>query len=149
MKVEIILVSLFSLSFSLGIRSIDLGKKVLFDSSNNEFIIEYHGPKDNLFLFLISHEKERLDYEIICSYDKSTRTGLQKKEHAFLFSNRGGECNFKLTLDEGDKGHFIIYDFKALYEIKWKNKYGNINVHIDYSYLDEDDFDVSASKLTF
>ena len=63
MKVEIILVSLFSLSVSLGIRSTDLGQKVLFDSSNDEFIIEYHGPKNNLFLFLISHEKENLCFD--------------------------------------------------------------------------------------
>ena len=150
MKMEIILVSLFSLSVSLGISSIDLGKKILFDSSNNEFIIEYHGPEKNLFLFLISHEKGKLDYKISCPYIHSSQTGLQLKDYQFLFNNLGGgECNFKLTLDEGGKGYFIIYDFKALYEIKLKNKYGNINTYISYSHLEEDDFDKSASKLTF
>ena len=149
MKVEIILVSLFSLSVSLGIRSIDLGKKVLFDSTNNEFIIEYDGPKNNLFLFLISHEKENLGYEIKCPLHESSSSGLKEKEYEFLFPNSDGECKFKLNIDEGDTGHFIIYDFKALYEIKLKNKYGNINVNIGYSHLKESDFDKSASKLTF
>ena len=143
MKVEIILLSLFSLSVSLAIRSIDLGKKVLFDSSNDEFIIEYHGPKKNIFLFLISHEKQNLCFELTCPYHISSHFSLNKN-YQFLFHNYDGECYFKLHLDEGDKGYFIIYDFKALYEIKLKNIYGNINMDIDYSSLNESDFDKSA-----
>ena len=53
------------------------------------------------------------------------------------------------NIDEGDKGNFIVYDFKALYEIKLKNIYGNTKIDLGISHLHEEDFDETANKLTF
>lgn len=151
MKITIILASLFSLSVSLAIPSIDLGQKVLFDSSYKEFKIAYKGPNNNFFLFLISHERVNLGIEVICPMEECTISKAEYKEYGLLFYySNGGECTFKLDIDEEDKGSFIIYDFKALYEIKLKNIYGNIKMHVnDYYYMHEREIDESALKLTF
>ena len=150
MKITIILASLFSLSVSLAIPSIDLGQKVLFDFSYKEFKIAYKGPNNNFFLFLISHERVNLGIEVICPMEECTISKAEYKEYGLLFYySNGGECTFKLDIDEGDKGSFIIYDFKALYEIKLKNIYGNIKMHVNDYYIREREIDESALKLTF
>ena len=74
---------------------------------------------------------------------------LNKKEYGFIFANYEGECDFTLDIDEGDKGNFIVYDFKALYEIKLKNIYGNAKIDLEKSRLLERDFNETANKLTF
>ena len=148
MKMPFILLCLFSLSASLEMTVVDLGQKISFDSSNKEFIIAYRGPNKNLFLFLITHDKEKLGYHIKCPYSESSASDMQYKEYGFIFSNYAGECDFTLNIDEGDKGSFIVYDLKALYEIKLKNKYGNTKIFLENSYLDDEEVD-SAKKLTF
>ena len=149
MKISIILVSLFSFSVSLEMTTIDFGKKVLFDPSNHEFKIPYKGPPKNIFLFLISHEKEYLRYEMMCPFEGVGGT-ITKKESGIAFYHTEGTCTFKLEVNEGDKGSFIIYDFKALYEIKLKNKYGNKNVDMELdSNVNVVDYNESMSKLTF
>ena len=70
MKMPFILLCLFSLSASLEMTVVDLGQKISFDSSNKEFKIAYRGPNRNLFLFLITHDKEKLGYHIECPYRK-------------------------------------------------------------------------------
>ena len=148
MKAAIILLSLFSFTVSLERTVVDLGQKISFDSSNKEFKIAYRGPNRNLFLFLITHDKEKLGYHIKCPYSESSASDMQYKEYGFIFSNYAGECDFTLNIDEGDKGSFIVYDLKALYEIKLKNKYGNTKIFLENSYLDDEEVD-SAKKLTF
>ena len=149
MKIAIILVSLFSLSLSLDTASIDLGKKVLFDSSNKEFTIQYKGPQNNMLLFLMSQEIRGLSYELNCP-DIQMETTKSEKENGIFIYNSGGTCTLKFNVNEGDKGNFFVYDFKALYEIKLKNKYGNINAGMEWSsFFREEQYDESMSKLTF
>ena len=148
MKMPFILLCLFSLSASLEMTVVDLGQKISFDSSNKEFKIAYRGPNKNLFLFLITHDKEKLGYHIKCPFSESSAPDMHYKEYGFIFSNYAGECDFTLNIDEGDKGSFIVYDLKALYEIKLKNKYGNTKIFLENSYLDDEEVD-SAKKLTF
>ena len=149
MKAAIILLSLFSFIVSLERTVVDLGQKISFDSSNKEFKIAYRGPNKNLFLFLITHDKEKLGYHIECPYSESSASDMPYKEYGFIFSSYAGECDFTLNIDEGDKGSFIVYDFKALYEIKLKNIYGNTKIDLGISHLHEEDFDETANKLTF
>ena len=149
MKIAIILVSLFSLSLSLDTASIDLGKKVLFDSSNKEFTIQYKGPQNNMLLFLMSQEIRGLSYKLKCP-DIEMETTKSEKENGIFIYNSGGTCTLKFNVNEGDKGNFFVYDFKALYEIKLKNKYGNINAGMEWSsFVREEQYDESMSKLTF
>ena len=42
----------------------------------------------------------------------------------------GGSIRLNFTLLPADRGSFIIYDFKAKYIIKLKNKYGMLNIPI-------------------
>jgi hypothetical protein len=148
MKVAFILLSLFSLSVSLEMDVIDLGQKIEFDSFNNNFKIAYKGPQKNLFLTLITHDKENLGYHIICPYNKRSTSYIKEKAYGFIFSIYAGECEFTLDVDEGDKGSFIIYDFRALYEIKLKNIYGNTKIYLKYSNLHDEEIGL-ANKLTF
>ena len=96
----------------------------------------------------MSQEIRGLSYELKCP-DIQMETTKSEKENGIFIYNSGGTCTLKFNVNEGDKGNFFVYDFKALYEIKLKNKYGNINMQMSYSHLEEDDFDKSASKLTF
>ena len=57
MKIAIILASLFSISISLEMTTIDFRQKVFFDTANHDFKLPYKGPEANILLFLISHEK--------------------------------------------------------------------------------------------
>ena len=148
MKKAIILVSLFTLAVLLETPSIDFGKKILFDSSNKEFLIPYKGPKNNIYLFLITHEKEKLDVGLNCPSDTLGSLGHYTKDFGFVFYNTDGTCTFTLNVDEGDKGSFIVYDFKAFYEIKLKNKYGNIKMDVS-TYVKKNKYDESRSKLNF
>ena len=148
MKMAFIFLSLFSLSLSLEKFAVDLGQKIEFNSLNKEFKIAYRGPQRNIFLFLISHDKEKLGYYIDCPLRESFNFGLHKKAIGFLFSSYLGECEFTLDIDEGDKGSFIIYDFRALYEIKLKNIYGNIEIDLDHSRLDDEEISLE-NKLIF
>ena len=107
MKAAIILLSLFSFSVLLEKTAVDLEQKISFDSSNKEFRIAYKGPQKNLFLFLISHDKEKLGYHIECLSSGVSYSGINKKEYGFIFANYEGECDFTLDIDEGDKGSFI------------------------------------------
>ena len=95
MKAAIILLSLFSFIVSLERTVVDLGQKISFDSSNKEFKIAYRGPNKNLFLFLITHDKEKLGYHIECPSTGISYSGINKKEYGFIFANY-----------EGDKGNF-------------------------------------------
>ena len=62
----------------------------------------------------------------------------------------GGACTLKFKLEEGDKGSLIVYDFKALYEIKLKNIYGGVFEKVNWhSSVNEKQYDESMSKLTF
>ena len=142
MKAAIILLSLFSFSVLLEKTAVDLGQKISFDSSNKEFKIAYRGPNRNLFLFLITHDKEKLGYHIECPYRKLCFWHAIQRIWIHIF-------DFTLNIDEGDKGSFIVYDFKALYEIKLKNIYGNTKIDLGFSHLHEEDFDETANKLTF
>ena len=149
MKIAIILVSLFSLSLSLEATSIDYGQKVLFNLTNYEFSIPYKGPSKNIFLFLISHEKGKLEYEIVCPMIEISNN-LTHKENGIIIYNDYGSCTLKFKVEEEDKGSFIVYDFKALYEIKLKNIYGKIDNEMGWTYtVQEENYDESISKLTF
>ena len=148
MKNAIILVSLFSISVLLETPSIDFGKKILSDSSNNQFLIPYKGPIKNIYLFIINHEKEKLDIGVDCPNDSLGSVGHYLNDFGFVFYNTDGTCTLTLDVDEGDKGSFIVYDFKAYYEIKLKNRYGNIKMDVD-TYVKKNWYDESMSQLNF
>ena len=149
MKMSIIFVSLFSLSLSLEMTSIDLGKNVIIDSSNYEFRLAYKGPSKNMFLFLVSHEKGNLGFEIECPMIEFS-TNLTKKENGIIIYNQEGACNLKFRVEKGDGGSLIVYDFKALYEIGLKNIYGKIDKDMKWdTIVDDESHDESKSKLTF
>ena len=152
MKNAFILLSLFSLSLSIANYVVDLGQKIEFDSLQNKFTIAYRGPQRNLFLLLISHEKENLGFELQCSTSHSTHPYIYYKDYGYMFFiTAGGECELTFNVDDGDKGNFTIYDFRASYEIKLKNIYGNIKMNLDYytAYEDDDQKIGLANKLTF
>ena len=75
---------------------------------------------------------------------------VEKERGIFMYYN-GGDCTIEVTVNDGDKGRFIIYDFKALYEIKLNNKYGiTMNEKFDWiTVVDEGFYNESMSKLTF
>lgn len=150
MKIFLILISLFHFCITLTIPFVDIGNMIPFDSTNNEIRIPYDGPEKNIFLYLISHEKYNLGYELKCDGSYMNKDNIMKKDFGIIFHIYGGDCYLKLLVDEGDKGNLTVYDFKATFEIKLKNKYGNNNMDL-YSYIsiDNNHYDESVSKLKF
>lgn len=148
MKITVILLSLFTFAMPLESPTLKIGYNISFDSSNNEFVVPYEGPDRNNFLFLISHEYKTFDYEIRTNKEFSVVENCDIRAHQFLLPSSGGNIRLKFLLDQADRGSFIIYDFKAKYKIKLKNKYGMLYGPLRTPIYDSKSAEL-ASKLTF
>lgn len=128
MKILIIILSLFVLGLQLEAPPLKMGHKISFDYLNHEFVVPYEGPNENNFLFLISHYYQEFGYEIRSNREFIIKPNCDEGNHQFLFMSSGGPIRLNFTLLSVDRGSFIIYDFKAKYIIKLKNKYGMLNI---------------------